>query len=222
MAHSEPHRYCPYCGGPLEPRTLKPGEPPRLVCTVCNRADYLDPKLVACTILRVDDERIVLLRRSIPPQTGKWVMPGGYVDRGETVEQAALREALEECRLEVRLRGLLGVYSYPGYTEVVVVYTADRIAGELEAGDESDAFQLVHPEEIPWPDLAFQSTRDALTDYCEREGISRQNSEGARGEERPGSFPDRVRMTRHPSKDPAQGASAHGVEPTEHRRSDRE
>lgn len=147
---------------------MKPGEPTRLVCTVCTRTDYLDPKLVACTVLRVG-ERIVLLRRSIPPQAGKWVMPGGYVDRGETVEHAALREALEECGLEARLCDLLGVYSYPGHTEVVVVYTADHVGGEVYAGDETDAAQLVRPEEIPWSDLAFQSTRDALTDYCNRE-----------------------------------------------------
>ncbi|MGD8389242.1 MAG: NUDIX hydrolase [Desulfobacteraceae bacterium] len=192
MAHSEPHRYCPYCGGPLETRSLKPGEPKRLVCTVCGRADYLDPKLVACTVLRVDDERIVLLRRSMQPQAGKWVMPGGYVDRGETVEHAALREAMEECGLEVRLCDLLGVYSYPGHTEVIVVYTADRVGGEVYAGDESDAFQLVRPEEIPWSDLAFQSTHDALTDYCKREGIGGPNREGAGDEGRHGIFRDGI------------------------------
>lgn len=221
MAHSEPHRYCPYCGGPLEERELRPGEPARLVCTVCTRTDYLDPKLVACTVLRAD-ERIVLLQRSFSPQAGKWVMPGGYVDRGETVEHAALREALEECGLQARILNLLGVYSYPGHTEVVVVYTADRIAGEPYAGDETDDIRLVRPEDIPWSKLAFQSTHDALTEYCNREKQRRQGGRERDGAAHSGSFSSRDRENGHQAQGPAQGAPTHGIDPSNPRRPDGE
>jgi ADP-ribose pyrophosphatase YjhB (NUDIX family) len=110
--------------------------------------------------------KIVLLRRDIEPQKGKWVMPGGYVDRGEVVEAAALRETEEECGLQIRLKNLLGVYSYPGKLEVVVVYVAEVLSGSLMVGDETQAAKLFKTVEIPWEELAFESTQDALRDYC--------------------------------------------------------
>ena len=167
MTDPDALRFCPCCGGGLEIRNLKPGEPDRLICTVCATPLYLDPKVVACAIVEAGDA-VVLLRRGIQPQKGRWVMPGGFVDRGETVEAAALRETREECGLRARIKELLGVYSYPGETVVVVVYTAEHLSGELIAGDETVEARLVRPEEIPWEDLAFTSTRDALTDYCQR------------------------------------------------------
>ncbi len=171
MAHSEIFRFCPACGGGLETRKLRPSDPERFVCTACQRPLYIDPKLVACSIVEVG-ESIVLLRRGIQPQLGRWVMPGGFVDRGETVEAAAIRETDEECGLQVRIQGLLGVYSYPGEAVAVVVYTAERVSGNLVAGDETSEARIVRPEEIPWSDLAFSSTRDALADYCRRRGLS--------------------------------------------------
>jgi ADP-ribose pyrophosphatase YjhB (NUDIX family) len=126
----------------------------------------LDPKLVACTIVEMDG-RVVLLRRGTQPQKGKWVLPGGYVDRGEAVEAAALRETQEECGLRVRINRLLGVYSYPERIAAVVVYLADYISGTLIADDESLDAGLFRLNEIPWDHLAFQSTVDALRDYCE-------------------------------------------------------
>ena len=77
----------------LETRSLKTGEPARLVCSACDFVFYLDPKVAACTISIVDGG-IVLLRRGIEPQWGRWVFPGGFVDRGETVQDAAVRETL--------------------------------------------------------------------------------------------------------------------------------
>ncbi len=167
MTGPDAFRYCPACGGPLETRLLKPGEPDRLVCTVCRSPLYLDPKVVACSIVE-SENGIVLLRRGIQPQVGRWVMPGGFVDRGETVEAAALRETEEECGLRTRIRDLLGVYSYPGETVIVVVYTAGLVSGDLVAADETAEARFIRPDEIPWGELAFSSTRDALTDYCRR------------------------------------------------------
>jgi 8-oxo-dGTP diphosphatase len=167
MLHEDvEYRFCPVCGGNLNSLTLKDHEPPRLVCSRCEFVFYQDPKVVACAIIEMAG-KIVLLKRSIEPQKGKWVMPGGYVDRGEEVRSAALRETREECGLETRVTKLHGVYSYPQRLAVVVVYLAEAIGGNLEAGDESEEARLYSPEEIPWDDLAFQSTSDALTDYCE-------------------------------------------------------
>jgi ADP-ribose pyrophosphatase YjhB (NUDIX family) len=136
-----------------------------MVCIECGFVFYLDPKLVACSLVEMD-HKIVLLKRSIEPQKGKWVIPGGYVDRGEAVEAAAVRETEEECGIKVRLKDLLGIYSYGGRTVVVVVYVAEYLSGKMTIGDESLDVGLYRPNEIPWKELAFPSTRDALRDYC--------------------------------------------------------
>ena len=87
------------------------------------------------------------------------------MEEGESVIDGAIRETMEESRLEVRLNSLLGVYSYPRSPNVIVVYTAEVTGGELAAGDESLEAGRFAPDRIPWEDLGFPSTRDALNDY---------------------------------------------------------
>jgi 8-oxo-dGTP diphosphatase len=161
------YRFCPVCAAPLEPRLLKPGDPERLVCTACEFVFYLDPKVAVGTIIRLPDEpdRVVLVRRAIEPGYGLWVFPGGYVDRGEPIEIAAVREAREESGLEVRLEGLVNLYSYAGGAPIIIVYAATAIGGTLCADDECLEARLFSRDEIPWEELAFRSTRDALKDY---------------------------------------------------------
>ena len=105
------------------------------------------------------------MRRSIEPGYGKWVFPGGYVDRGEVLGAAALREALEESNLRIRLDGLINLYSYTGRTPIIVVYAATAVGGELRADDESLEAAWFGVDAIPWAELAFRSTREALRDY---------------------------------------------------------
>jgi ADP-ribose pyrophosphatase YjhB (NUDIX family) len=169
MSHdpTESYRFCPKCAGALASRVLKDGEPPRLVCAACSYVFYLDPKVAACAICIVDGG-IVLLKRAIEPAYGKWVFPGGFVDRGETVPAAAVRETLEEANLRVSLVGILDVYSFAGSPAIVVVYSADVLGGQMEARDESLEARAFPPEQIPWEELAFDSTRAALRDYLRR------------------------------------------------------
>ena len=161
------YRFCPRCGGTLAWRVLKEPEPQRLVCQACEFVFYLDPKVAACTICMVDGG-IVLLKRSIEPRLGSWVFPGGFVDRGEAVGAAAVRETLEESKLRVTLTGILDVYSFPSSEVVVVVYAAEVVGGTLAAGDECQEVRAFPPEALPWEDLAFPSTRAALKDYLRR------------------------------------------------------
>lgn len=161
------YRFCPACGGTLEKRSLKSTEPDRLVCAACGFVFYLDPKVAVGTIIRTDDERLVLVRRAIEPGYGLWVFPGGFVDRGEELAKAAVREAREESGLDVRLDRLVNIYSYPDAAVIIVVYAATALAGELCGDDECLEARLFHADEIPWNDLAFRSTTEALKDYLD-------------------------------------------------------
>ena len=163
--HDESWRFCPSCGGPLTPRRLKAGEPERPVCDRCGRVIYLDPKVAVGTVITNAAGEIALVRRSIEPGYGKWVFPGGYVDRGEEPGVAAVREAREEAGLEIRIDGLIGIYAYPGATPIVLVYAAAVVGGRLQAADESLEAAWYGPHAIPWDELAFPSTRDALRDH---------------------------------------------------------
>jgi ADP-ribose pyrophosphatase YjhB (NUDIX family) len=158
------YRFCPRCGGDLEKRVVKTTEPERLVCLNCSFIFYQDPKVVASTLFTFEGG-IVLLKRGVEPALDKWVFPGGYVDRGETVQDAAVRETREECQVEVELGPLLNVYSYRRSPSVIVVYTAQVLSGKPAAGDECVEARTFAVEKIPWDDLAFDSTKDALKDY---------------------------------------------------------
>jgi ADP-ribose pyrophosphatase YjhB (NUDIX family) len=166
-AHDESHayRFCPVCGGALERRLLKSTEPARLVCGGCGFIFYLDPKIAVGTIIRSNSGRIVLVRRAIDPGYGKWVFPGGYVDRGEPLPLAAIREAREECGLDVRLDGLVNIYSYAGRAPVIVVYAATALGGTLSSDDECLEADEFESAAIPWNELAFPSTTEGLRDY---------------------------------------------------------
>ncbi len=166
-SHDDVHafKFCPRCGGTLERRLLKVTEPERLVCDRCRFVFYLDPKVAVGTVIRTASSSIVLVRRAIDPGLGKWVFPGGYVDRGEPLTVAAVREAREECGLEVRLDGLVNIYSYPGRTPVIVVYAATAIGGALAIDDESSESGEFDAAGIPWQELAFRSTFEGLRDY---------------------------------------------------------
>ncbi len=158
------YSFCPKCGGKFDSRVIKPSEPPRLVCSQCQFVFFLDPKVAAGALFSLEGG-IVMVRRSIEPSYGKWVFPGGYVDRGETVIGAAVRETKEEVNLDVRIVSVLDVYSYAKSSVVVVVYTAEIIGGELSAGDEALEAKAFAPDTIPWSELAFPSTFEALRAY---------------------------------------------------------
>jgi ADP-ribose pyrophosphatase YjhB (NUDIX family) len=168
---SASYRFCPSCGAPLESRRLKSSDPERPVCTACGFVVYFDPKVAVGTIIRTDDERIVLVRRAIEPGYGLWVFPGGYVDRGEEVRAAAIREAREESGLDVRIDGLVNIYSYGG-APIIIVYAATSLGGTLCGDEECLEAELFRADTIPWDRLAFRSTTAGLRDYFSNDWMS--------------------------------------------------
>ena len=133
----------------------------------CGFVFYLDPKIAVGTIIETPDSRLVLVRRAIEPGYGLWVFPGGYVDRGEALTAAAIREAREESGLDVRLDGLINIYSYSGSSPIIVVYAATVVGGELCGDEECLEARLFEADTIPWNELAFRSTPEALRDYLD-------------------------------------------------------
>ena len=160
------------CGDGLVKR-VPPGDTlSRLVCDECGFVHYLNPRPVAGTIPVRADGALLLVRRAIEPRLGFWVFPGGFMDVGETAEDAAARETREEANLEVDELSLLGVYTRTHAGVVVIVYEA-RALGEGSAGSETSEIGWFAPDAIPWDDLAFDTTHWALEAWLERRGLAR-------------------------------------------------
>jgi ADP-ribose pyrophosphatase YjhB (NUDIX family) len=163
-------RFCPLCGGSLRRASVPPDHREQAVCRLCDFVFYLNPKVVAGTIPE-QDGRVLLTRRAINPGHGLWTFPGGFVDFGESVTDAAVRETLEETGLAVELTGLHNVYSYPG-SPVIVVYRARVTGGTITPCAENDCVEWRTPADIPWDLLAFDSTREALREWVAARGLT--------------------------------------------------
>jgi ADP-ribose pyrophosphatase YjhB (NUDIX family) len=153
------------CGSRLHDRYVEAEERRRLVCDSCGHIHYLNPKIVAGT-LPIQDGKVWILRRAIEPRLGFWTFPAGFMELGETVPEAAARETMEELNLPVEVHSLLGIYSLSHMTTVHIVYMARALA-QPSAGREALEIALVSPGEIPWDELAFHSTRQALRDWLD-------------------------------------------------------
>ena len=157
----EDARFCPRCGAPANvafPRSLH--------CPDCGYAAFYNPKPVAAAIPRDGDGRLILLRRGFDPGAGLWTFPGGFVDLGESVEDAARRETREELAIDVALGRLVGVYSRADERVVLVVFEGVAL-GEPRTTPEAPEVRAFAPGDIPWNQLAFWSTERALRDLMD-------------------------------------------------------
>src|SRR3990172_6093685 len=123
--------FCQECGARLEQRSAF-GKT-RGVFPRCGHVYFDDPK-VAVGVVIDHEGLIVLVRRGHEPQIGRWSFPSGYIDAGETLEGAAVREAEEETGLRIRIDRLIGAYSEAWNRTVFVAYAAAAIGGEMAAG----------------------------------------------------------------------------------------
>jgi ADP-ribose pyrophosphatase YjhB (NUDIX family) len=133
----------------------------RLTCADCGYIAYENPKIVTGSVVDVEG-RILLCRRAIEPRRGFWTIPAGYMELGETVEEAARREAWEEARADLTLEGVLALYSIARIGQVQVLFRARLAQPGFAAGPESLEVRLFDWDEIPWQDLAFPSVHWVL------------------------------------------------------------
>ena len=138
----------------------------RLVCGRCEFIHYQNPKIVAGAVCTWED-RILLARRAIEPRKGAWTLPAGYMELGETTEQAAQREAREEACASIEIDRLLAMYSIARIGQVQIMYRARLLSPDVAAGPESADVALVTWDQIPWEELAFPTVVWALAHFHE-------------------------------------------------------
>ena len=143
-------KFCPICAARLELRAT--GENQRPTCPQCGHVVYYDPKVAAICIVERQGE-ILMVRRALEPGIGLWSIPGGYVDRGEVVEQAAAREVREETGLRVEVERLVGLFSQQGHPVIVAAFAARETGGVLEPGPEVQELGFFNHGDLP--PLAF-------------------------------------------------------------------
>ncbi len=134
----------------------------RDVCDSCGYVVYSNPKVVVGSVLS-EAGRVLLCRRAIEPRRNFWTLPAGYLEHGETLEEGAAREALEEAGAVIRIDGVLALYSLARIGQMQVMFRAG-FDGPIryDAGEESLEVRLFAWDEIPWDEIAFPSVRWAL------------------------------------------------------------
>lgn len=144
--------------------TKQIGDKLRRVCPSCDFIHFTDPK-VGVGVLVINEGKILLVRRAMSPEKGKWSIPAGFLDYGEEPKSTAQREVFEETNLSVKNLRLLDIYYnsravVDGGASIFILYSADLIEGTLEAGDDADEADFFTPDDLP--ELAFTSTKEAI------------------------------------------------------------
>ena len=146
--------FCSHCGRSVSLKIPEEDNRPRHVCDSCGNIHYQNPKIVAGCIPEWQG-KILLCRRAIEPRYGLWTIPAGYMENGETLEQAACRETEEEACARVDLDGLYAVYNIPHVSQVYVIFRGQLADGVFSPGAESLETSLFEENQIPWSEIAF-------------------------------------------------------------------
>ena len=157
--------YCPHCGGTVSCRIPAGDDRMRYTCVACRQIFYENPKVVAGAI-PVWDDRILLCRRAIEPRLGKWTLPAGYLENGETIAECAVRETREEAGAAIVGLVPYALINLPDIGQVYFIYRAHLKEPVYQAGSESQEVKLFEPGMIPWDELSFASIRKTLELYC--------------------------------------------------------
>lgn len=153
--------FCSQCGKPVTQRIPEGDARLRYVCDHCSTIHYQNPNIVAGTV-PVWGDKVLLCRRAIEPRLGYWTLPAGFMENGETVEQAAMRETLEEACARVRNLSIYTLINVPHISQVHIFYRAELIDLDFAAGPESLEVKLFDQADIPWSELAFRTVGRTL------------------------------------------------------------
>jgi len=157
-------KHCRACGAPAQYRVPAEDNRDRAVCTVCGTVHYENPLNVVGTV-PAWDERVLLCRRNIEPRYGKWTLPAGFLELGETTTEGALRETDEEAGARIELLGLFTVLNVVQVGQLHLFYRARLLDTDFAPGPETIEAKLFDEAEIPWDELAFRTVRETLRCY---------------------------------------------------------
>ncbi|MEH6490910.1 NUDIX hydrolase [Halopseudomonas sp.] len=171
-------KFCSECGQSVSARIPSGDTRSRFICDHCETIHYQNPRIVA-GCLATHERRVLLCRRAIEPRLGYWTLPAGFMENGETTEQAALRETWEEARANLQRQELYMLFNLPHINQVYMFFRGELADLDFSAGEESLEVRLFSEDEIPWQELAFPTIGKTLKQYF----IDRQDNQ----------FPVRIR-----------------------------
>ncbi|HET8691217.1 MAG TPA: NUDIX hydrolase [Steroidobacteraceae bacterium] len=167
-------KFCGCCGAPVETRVPDGDHRPRAVCTACGTVHYRNPRLIAGCVPE-HDGRILVCRRAIEPRRGYWTIPAGFMETGESLQQAAARECQEEALARVEVGTPCAIVHVLHAEQVHVMFRARLADPDFGVGPESLETTLCAERDIPWADLAFRSVEFCLRRYFEDRSAGRES-----------------------------------------------
>jgi ADP-ribose pyrophosphatase YjhB (NUDIX family) len=160
-----PIKHCRNCGAAVVYRLPDDGDTrERAVCPACDTIHYENPLNVVGTV-PYWGERVLLCKRNIEPRWGKWTLPAGFMELGESTAEGAARETVEEAGARIEMEDLFTVLSVPRVGQVHLFYRARLLSDQFDPGHETIEAQLFTEDEIPWDEIAFRTVRETLLCY---------------------------------------------------------
>ncbi len=166
--HRLPIKYCRACGAPVIYRLPDDGDTKqRAVCTACNTVCYENPLNVVGTIPTwgEDGAQVLLCKRNIEPRWGKWTLPAGFMELGETTAEGAARETVEEAGAQFEMQALFALMNVVKVGQIHLFYKAKLLSTDFDPGTETIEAKLFSEADIPWEELAFKTVKETLKLY---------------------------------------------------------
>lgn len=161
-------KHCRTCGTPVEHRVPDDGDTKiRAVCPGCGTIHYENPLNVVGTVpyWGAQGEQVLLCKRNIEPRLGKWTLPAGFMELGESTAEGALRETIEEAGAEIEMQGLFSLLNVVRAGQVHLFYRARLLSDRFDPGVETQEARLFHEHEIPWEEIAFRTVQETIQHY---------------------------------------------------------
>ncbi len=166
--HRPPIKHCRECGIAVVYRLPDDGDTrQRAICTICSTVHYENPLNVVGTVPVWGDsgDQVLLCKRNIEPRWGKWTLPAGFMELGETTAQGAARETDEEAGAEYEMQDLFTVMNVVRVGQVHFYYRARLLSPIFNPGHETIEARLFTEAEIPWDEIAFRTVKETLEHY---------------------------------------------------------
>jgi ADP-ribose pyrophosphatase YjhB (NUDIX family) len=156
--------YCSQCGERVHLRIPHHDDRERHVCGACGHVHYLNPRIIVCAIPAWEDQ-VLLCKRAIEPRFGTWTLPGGFMELGESTQEAAARETREEAGASIEVLELYSMFNVIHIDQVHLFFRAKLYTPEYAAGVESLEVGLFREHEVPWHSIAFPAVAATLRQY---------------------------------------------------------